>query len=283
MEEIEKKKAMYSFYSEIGKKPRINYRTLHSYSPYNSEYGTTQFVKRLFKNLNFVGPYLYCNSGIEVDFIKHLDKPLTFVEEKRKKEDITHVSALMGDYSAIVFRKGASMLNYAEHIGPTFQGNGPEDIFFDAGDHLPADPYPHGWSETDWLVYDALRKPRNEYFWKVGKEINLSSQAVRDHYYSIIKDCKIHLSLFPEGYYNYSQLLLTFKTKYETGLKKELEKLDRTSYLFRCNDLIILVLFVDSKLYGAPCKIFKEMEEMGIIYNLKGSIPLEFHSDLDRF
>jgi len=283
MKKVEKKKAMYSFYPHIVRNPRITYRNLHSYSPYNSEYGTTQFVKELFENLNFVGPYLYCNIGISVDLIRNLDKPLAFLEEKSKEKDVTHVSALMGDYSAIVFRKGASMLNYAEHIVPLLNGKGPEDIYFEEGEPLCSDPYPHGWSETDWLVYDAMRKPRNQYFWKIGKEIGLSSQAVRDHYYSIIKSCKVHLSLFPDGYYNYSQLLLTFRTKYETGLKKELEKLDRTSYLFRCNDVIILVLFIDSKVYGDPCRMFKEMEETGIVYGLEASIPIEFHSDLDRF
>lgn len=283
MDEMQKKKAIYSFYSQFEEYPRITYRKLHSCSPYKTEYGTTQFVESLFENLIFVGPYLYCNSGISVDLFEDLDKPLAFIEEKKEDKNVTHAVALMGDYSAIVFSHGASMLNYAEHVSPSFNGRGPEDVYFEEGQSLISDSYPHGWSETDWLVYNAMRKPRDRYFWKVGQEIELSAQTVRDHYYSIVKDCKIHLSLFPRGYYDYSQLLLTFKTKYETGLRNELQKLDRTSYLFRCKDLIILTLFVDSKVYGGPCRAFKELEEKGIISGLKASIPIEFYSALDEF
>lgn len=280
---MQKKKAMYSFYNKMKESPRITYRKLHSYSPYKTEYGTTQFLESLFGDLVLVGPYLYCNSGISVDLFEDLDKPLAFIEEKKEDKNITHAVALMGDYSAIVFSHGASMLDYAEHVSPSFNGKGPEDVCFEEGQSLISDSHPHGWSETDWLVYDAMRKPRDRYFWKVGQEIGLSAQTVRDHYYSIMKDCKVHLSLFPRSYYGYSQLLLIFKTKYETGLRDELQRLDRTSYLFRARDLIILTLFVDSKLYGGPCRAFKELEEKGIISGLKASIPIEFYSALDEF
>jgi hypothetical protein len=283
MEELKKKKAAFAFYSKIRKNPRIKYRELHSQSPYKTEYVTTQFAKKLFENLVLVGPYLYCNSGISVELFEDLDKNLTFLEERKEDENVTHAVALMGDYAAIVFSKGASILDFAEHIPPSLNGKGPENVYFETGQRLGSDPYPHGWSETDWIVYNAMRKPRARYFWKVGRKIGLSTQAVRDHYSSILEDCKVHLSLFPNGYYGYSQLFLTFKTKYETGLKAELQKLDRTSYLFRCKDLIILVLFVDSNIYGGPCRKFKEMEEKGIISDLKASIPIEFYSALDRF
>ena len=39
--------------------------------------------------------------------------------------------------------------------------------------------------------------------------------------------------------------LLTFRTKYEIGLEKSLSKLDRTTYLYKSNGLIILHLQVD--------------------------------------
>lgn len=283
MEKLMIKKAMFSFHSLLLNDPRISYRDLHSASPYKTEYGTTQFVKGLFEDLVFVGPFLYCNSGISVDLYEDLDKPLTFLEEKKEEEGVTHVTALMGDYSAIVFKKGASILDYAEHTSPCLEGKGPESIYFENGKPLPADLYPHRWSEIDWLVYNNMRKPRDLYFWQVGQKIGLSAQTIREHYNSIINNCKIHLSLFPRGYYNYSQLLLTFKTRYETGLRNELMKLDRSSYLFKCKDLIILILFVDSKFYGKPCRAFKEMEEKGIIKDLKASIPIEFYSFLDKF
>jgi hypothetical protein len=51
------------------------------------------------------------------------------------------------------------------------------------------------------------------------------------------------LVFFPFGYSGYNKLFVTPRTKYEVRLVKALRKLDRTTYLWKSNDTIILSLF----------------------------------------
>lgn len=87
--------------------------------------------------------------------------------------------------------------------------------------------------------------------------------------------CKSLVAFFPRGYSGYARLLVTFKTKYETGLKESLEKLDRSSYLWKFNDTIILILFVDD--YNGTCEQFNVLEEIGMIHDLRVSIPIRYY------
>lgn len=84
------------------------------------------------------------------------------------------------------------------------------------------------------------------------------------------------MCFFPIGFENYQYVLLTFKTKYEVGLEKALSKLDRTTYLYKYNELIVLQLQVDptGQEYNKVAARFEELEEMGIIHDLSVSIPI---------
>ena len=55
----------------------------------------------------------------------------------------------------------------------------------------------------------------------------------------------VNPAFFPSLVKGYQYVLLTFKTEYEVGLEKALSKLDRTTYFYKYNGLIILQLQVD--------------------------------------
>jgi hypothetical protein len=59
----------------------------------------------------------------------------------------------------------------------------------------------------------------------------------------ILKICHIWIPFFPNGYSNYAKYIISLKTDYETGLVKELKRLDRSSYVYKTNDAILLTLF----------------------------------------
>lgn len=283
MEKLRRLQALYDFHAEYLKNPRIKKRELHKKcSPYRAENSTSDLISEAFDNAIYTGPFIYCNSGISVSLLKDVKKPLQYIEEKKKDENTTYAVSLMGDYSFLIFEKGASMLSYSEVVRPSFQGKSPEDIFFDSGEKLPEDPHPHGWSDVDWDVYDLMRVPTRS-FVDVGRLLGITWQAVKNHYDTILKDCKVSMTLLPEGYYRYSSSLMTFKTQFETGLRKELEELDRSSYLWKCGDTIILNLFVSNRNYNTPHRKFKEMEEIGIISDLTASIPIENYNFLTEF
>ena len=91
---------------------------------------------------------------------------------------------------------------------------------------------------------------------------------------------KVLTCFFPNGFYDYQSVLLTFKTKYEVGLEKALSELDRSSYLYKYDSTIILLIFIDrdTQVYNKITKRFGELEEMGIIHDLRVSIPNTYDS-----
>lgn len=114
-----------------------------------------------------------------------------------------------------------------------------------------------------------MRDPSISYL-KVGQKLGISFMTVKYHWLKIFPDLKIWLAFFPEGYRSYYQALLTFNTAYEIGLREELQKLDRTSYLYKFNDTIALLIFFDEV---DQIHVFYRMEKEGMIDDLSVSVP----------
>jgi hypothetical protein len=91
----------------------------------------------------------------------------------------------------------------------------------------------------------------------------------------ILEDCKIWISFFPRGRMNYYHLFFTFSTSFELGIREELTKLDRTSYLFKYENTLILFIYSDSG--WTTCRHFSELEKKGILRDLRISIPVQWH------
>jgi len=111
-------------------------------------------------------------------------------------------------------------------------------------------------------------------FQKVGTELGVNWHTAKNRFEKILNDCKTWIGFFPRGYDNYIQTFLTFRTEYEISLKKELQKLDRTNYLYKFDNTIILNLFSDKI---TDHYTFRKWEKMELIRDLKVSIPVEWH------
>ena len=225
-----------------------------------------------------VGPYLFCNSGFSFQIMKTTENPLKVLKsfEKDPQSDITHVIALSGDFSLLIFRKNGSDLKFTDSVIPSFPAKKKIENFQieEIKESFREDKFPEGWNEMDWNVFHEMRTPRDSYG-KIAGRLKVEWITVRRHFRKILPDCKVLSAFFPEGYDGYSRLLAVFKTKYEVGLLKSLEKLDRSSYIWKCNDSIILTLFVDN--YNSASERFEELEENGIIRNLSISIPTRYY------
>lgn len=71
---------------------------------------------------------------------------------------------------------------------------------------------------------------------------------------------------------NYYHVLMTFTTDYETGIERELEKLDRTTFIYKFEDIFML--------YGAldgykGIERFWNLEKEGKIHKLRVSDPIQ--------
>ncbi len=259
--------------------PRVRYSQFHrKYHPYSREQSTVDLINAAYAHEIITGPVLYANVGIEVNLMDNIDDPLEYLKECKKDEKTTLAYALHGDWSFIQFRYGASMLEFTDSILPHSYPTGKyvEDIKIEEQKgKLPKDPYPHGWLDEHWNLYRILGMPRSLSFVEVGKKIGLSWESVKKYYYEILKQCKVLSCFFPLGREGYSYQLVTFKTEYETGLAKALRKLDRTTYLYKTNEIIILVLSLipRAKDFNISTNWFKELEEKGYIHNLHVCTP----------
>jgi hypothetical protein len=268
--------ALYHMYLTYLTKPRLSNTELHRlHSPYKAAITTSYLLKKAREEFIFVGPFIYCNSGITVDFVHDSDDPLTLLDQAKKDPAVTRAVTLYGEYAFLCFKKGATFLTYAEVISPTLHSDfRMADIELTEKGSLPVDPYPRCWDELDWKIYHLMRNPNISYpkvSAQLGREVTWKTVATR--YKKIVESCKVMMGFFPHGMNFYSQTFLTFKTGYEVNLREELQKLDRTSYLYKIKDTILLNLFLDNT---AELNIFVKLRKEGLIYDLKVSIPVSF-------
>lgn len=270
--------SIYQFYQELTVNPRFEYLKFHKkYKPYRSKDATYKLLNSAFDENIIVGPFLFCNYGFTLELLKENLNPLKTLRNLEKGENlrVTHAIALSGDHTLLSINKGGRELVCAESIIPTFESKMELEHFnFTEIGKLGSDDFPQKWTEEDWQVFDAMRNPRIP-FVKVARTLDVSWITIKRRYEKIINDCKTLVAFFPKSYSGYARLLVAFKTKYETGVKKSLELLDRSTYLWKFKDMLVLILFVDD--YNRVCERFNELEEIGMIHDLCASIPIRYY------
>jgi len=275
---------LYLFYSQRLKDPRYSVNMFHrKHRPFRSKDSTARLVKEGYEKNIIMGPFLYCNHGICVEIFKDERNPLKEMEKLKKDPSTFRVIALCGDHSLVVFSKGPSILKYTEVIKPCSPGkktdftfNNMEPIISENKGILPSDPYPHGWDEFDWKVYEIMGDAVQTPFLQVGEALGVSWKTASNHYKKILESCKVLCCFFPFGYSGYSHLLFTFETEYEVGIRKMLTFLDRTSYLYKFDNKLMVILFLDNlEIVNETPKKFLKLEEIGLIHHFNASIPVE--------
>jgi hypothetical protein len=263
--------------------PRVKYSQFHKkYHPYSREQSTVDLVNAAYTHGIITGPVLFANTGIEVKLMDNVDDPLGYLEECKKDERTTLAYALHGDWSFIHFRYGASMLEFADSILPhSYPSSGRHIGDFKIEEEkgeLQKDFYPHGWSDNHWNLYRVLRMPRLLTFREAGKKVGLSWDSVKKYYYEILKQCKVLSCFFPLGKDGYSHQVITFKTEYEVSILRALENVNRTTYIYRTKEIIILILFLIPRPldFNISTNMFKELEEKGYIQDLHVCIPRQW-------
>jgi hypothetical protein len=285
MVKFDKTEVLYRFMEEYLRNARTKATVLHEkHSPYKNYSSTANFLRESFDKKIILKPIIYCNSGLEVELLSNLDDPFTYLEECKKDKSITKIVTLCGEYSILYFKKGATLLTYSEAIKPTLYSDFSIcDIDLNEKGELKVDPSPKGWDELDWRVYDLMRDPDVSYP-TVSAQLNdegfdVTWKTISNRYNKIADFCKVNIGFFPEGRDSYSETFLTFKTEFEIDLRNELKRLDRTSYLYKYGDVIMLNLFLDS---NKEHYYFMELQKEGKIKDLKVSIPIWHSSSFDN-
>lgn len=269
---------VYGFFLKYLENPRVTLNELHKHSHFRSIRATKRLLESAFREQYLAGPRIWTNMGFEVELIEETEgDPLDTFERLKKDQSVTYLMALEGAYSFLLFKKGASILEYAYCITPSFPAKKTiRDIELTEKGILDPKVYPDGWDDVDHSVYEGMRDPAIQ-FWRVGEKIGKSWQTVKRRFNAVITDCDIWMAFFPRGYENYSQALITFKTKYEIGLLNELKKLDRSSFLFKVGETLILHLFYENSFEHY---VFSKLRKEGKISDLKISVPVCYYSYL---
>lgn len=270
-----------SFCRTMEKNPRLAYSRFHrEHSDYSRKQSTIYILNKAYEQNVIVGPYIYCNRELEVELQKNDRSPFELLEEAKKDRRVTYALALGGEWSFLALRmtdgKSKNVLNHVSTIMPDYTAKSRiEDLYFEEEGKLEDDPLPQGWDELDWQVYRQLGAPREVTIRDVADRLNFSWKYIKERFDKIMCQCKCLCYYLPLGYSGYHYIFLTFKTKYETGLKKSLARLDRSSYLQRFNETIMLTLFLEPEphSYSVAIDKFKELKEVGLIYELRISIP----------
>jgi hypothetical protein len=273
----------------VRKKPKVFISSFHrEYGLYARLSSTISTIEKAYERKVITGPFLFVNSGIEVQLLHDIENPLEFFEQCKKNERTTLAVISHGYWPILWCKKGANTLQYHDSILP-FQNNGPisdrkvDKIFFEEKGTLPVDKYPHAWFEEHWKTYYCMKQPRNITFReaakKLGKDLGVTWVMVWEYFTDILKQCKIINTFFPLGAEAYSPLLVTFKTDYETGIVKGLKTLNRTTYLYKAEDTIILLVGTSPipKAQNHITGKFHKLEEIGVIHDLHVSTPIDWH------
>ena len=252
-----------------------------SYYPSKRKKTIANLIKKSENDIIF-GPRLFALQDVTVEFIPYKGVPtLDMLAEKKRNPSIFNCVVLVGRFSLITFERNElltqSRLTYAESIVPSFPGRkkivdidptvwGPQE--------LPDMRKPLQWDDLDWRIYSEMNNP-NESSSKAADTLHISYKTVLNRLLKIQKDCIIWMPFFPKGYKNYRQSIITFKTEYQVGIKKELEKLDRSSYIYKIGDTLMLHLFLDEHL---DLNFILDLEKNGMIHSVSASTPLRYYN-----
>lgn len=278
----QKKRVQYALYLKYLENPRVRTRdlfkvvgTLNNWKRMRSAQAV---IDTAFNEKVLLGPYLYCNPGVRATLF--LNEERRKGEEKAKESSTILDMEFLGFYSYIVFsRENKGNLHYAELTRPSFPAKvileqpftGEREFSTGNGTRkLVKDPIPH-WDDFDWKVFHAMRNPRHS-FLTAARELHVSWKVVKERFEEIVKECKVFMGFFPSGYSKYERLLLTFRTKYESQMREWLSKLDRSVYLFKVDDTLVVYLFTTHA--NEACLKFCQMEYTGIIRNFRVAFPV---------
>ncbi|MGD2250834.1 MAG: hypothetical protein PVF58_20745 [Candidatus Methanofastidiosia archaeon] len=282
MNEIRHLSTVYLYFLKHLKDVRLSYRKFFKMqNAYKSKDALRSLLNEAYEKHVISKPEIFCNTGVSIELQRKSKNQLKLLKECKEDPETTYAIALCGYWSFLRVRKGASDLRFVDRTIPTYPSNiAPRELTFTEKGTLIEDPYPHGWDEIDWEVYYLLKKPSRSYTDALRESkkngLGISRDTLKKRFKKIMNVCKVHMNFFPRGYRAYDEIFFTFKTEYELGLYDALKKLDRTSFLWKTKDFLILNIFVER--YNASVKHFKEMEENGLIYDLKISIPIRNYS-----
>ena len=252
----------------------------HKFHPYRRKQSTVDLIGKAKEREIIFPPRIYCFYDAEVTLIEYRSIPLLdLYQEKKNDPDIYMVTALSGSYSLMFFKRGGKNLKLVMCTTPSY----PALSSFDQIDIttyekgcLPAMTSPENWDELDWRIYNERRDPRESSV-KIGQKLGVTCQTVLTRYRNILEDCEIWLPFFPNGYSNYVPYVITLKTGSETAILSELKKLDRSSYVYKFDDTLILTLFFNRHL---EIDSFLRLEKVGLIHDLRVSYPIRSHNKL---
>ena len=262
--------------------PKIPFSEIHrNYNLYSRRKSTIETIKNAIIRKVVWGPHLFTNGGIEASLIHDIDNPREFYKECIVNPKTSLVILSDGHWPIFWCKQGANTLQNYESILPNkgkVSNKKIEGIFFEEKETLPVDKYPHRWFEEHWNIYYSLKFPRIKSFRDAGKELGIDWQMARVLFKEILMQCKVITNFFPLGREQYNPSLVTLKTDYEIGLVNGLKTLNRTTYLYKTNNTIILYLFIRPlpKERNHFADRFHRLEEMGLISDLHISTPYKW-------
>lgn len=268
------------FCRELPNDSRISYSKFHRKNgTYSRKQSTIQLLNEAYRKRVLVGPYIFCNRGIEVILLDDKRNSTELLSREKRSENTTFAMTLKGDWSFFCLKFGDNSLEHVSTIIPYCQSeNRVEDLMFEEPGKLAPDPFPIGWDDLDWEIYDIMGAPREVSFVNAGKKLERPWKTIQNRFNKIKRQCKTLAYFLPLGYSGYNYIFLTFRTKYEIGLANALKRLDRSSYIQKFKDMILLTLFLSPEPLSLNnvSRRFQDLEEMGIIHDLRVSIPTKW-------
>ncbi len=280
MPKISERETLYRFFTEYQEKVRVKDSQLHILQDkYKNIASTKKLIEKARKKRIIMGPFIYCNSGIEVDLLTDVENEYYLFLKLRHDPSVASLWTFFGEHSLMVIRNGASTLKYAEAICPVYPSKfHVQHIKIEKEGKLPVDEYPKNWEDLDWEIYNLMRNPSVS-LPKVAGRLDISWKTVKERFQKLLKDCKVWTEFFPNGKSSYSPIFLCFKTEYELGLREQLQKLDRTSIIYKVGETILLTLYLRNNL---ELYSFLRLKKEGSIHELKVSIPLRHWTKFRR-
>ncbi|MBU7013403.1 MAG: hypothetical protein HXS52_03030 [Theionarchaea archaeon] len=267
---------VYAYVQYCSDTKEVRYSKFHKwYKPYNRKQSTFRLLNRAVEEKIIFPPRIFCIQKVKVNLVEHKEVPLVDQFEKiSSQEDTFYAVLLLGAHSLLYFSASdtGTNLTYSKCIFPSYPPK-KEIQHIDPCLHEPRKlpcMAPPDWSSFDWEVFQKRRDPTESSI-KIGGVLGVSHRRVLNSYKRILGDCSVWIPFFPKGYGNYTPYFVSFETDYETGVVEELKKIDRSSYVYRIDDTMLLNLFFERRL---EIDSMLQLEKKGIIHDLRVSSPM---------
>ncbi|MGC1119885.1 MAG: hypothetical protein WBA22_02225 [Candidatus Methanofastidiosia archaeon] len=131
------------------------------------------------------------------------------------------------------------------------------------------------WDELDYGLFHLLKNDFRTKYIDIIRCFGLSKSVFYDHLHNVVQRCTLWTPYYPDGYSNYNEFFILFKTAYEHQLVEQLKGIPVHCPMLKISDIVFSHVLVEKDLQQVKLlNLLTSMQSSGFIEEYTLSIPI---------